>query len=131
MTPSTNRFEQNFHILNKWLCLRQRGQSLLSYFEDNLLCSAAIYGMGTMGERMFDELRGLPVEIAYGIDRMAGQKRIPGLKIYDLNIKEYPQTDVIIVTPVSDYWNIVEQLKEKTKVPIVSLEDVVDYVYHK
>lgn len=130
MSPSTNRFEQNFHILNKWLCLRQRGQSLLSYFEDNLLLSAAIYGMGAMGERMFDELQSLPVEIAYGIDRMAG-KKIPGLKIYDLNIKEYPPTDVIIVTPVSDYWNIVEQLKDKTDAPIVSLEDVVDYVYHK
>lgn len=126
---SANRFEQNFHILNKWLCLRQRGQSLLPYFEDNLIKKVAIYGMGALGERLYDELKELSIEVSYAIDRMAEDKEIEGLDICGLDVTNYRQTELVIVTPVHDYWGIVDALKDKVQAPIVSLEDVVDYVY--
>lgn len=127
---SANRFEQNFHILNKWLCLRQRGQSLLPYFEDNLIKNVAIYGMGALGERLYDELKDMSVGVSYAIDRMAEQKKIKDLIIYGLDKTNYVQTELVIVTPVHDYWGIVETLKDKVQAPIVSLEDIVDYVYN-
>ena len=58
---------------------------------------------------------------------MAEEKRIQGLKLYGADADFYPDVDAIIVTPVQDYWNIVEALKNKTKVPILSLEDVIEY----
>lgn len=126
-TPAENRFEISSRIFNKWLCIRQKGQNLIPYFEDNLIHTVAIYGMGALGERLFDELKETSIEITYAIDRIADSKKKPGLKIYGNNELDYPQTDVIIVTPVQDYWQIVEQLKDRISMPIVSLEDIADY----
>lgn len=121
------RFETGFHILNQWLCLRQRGGRLFPYFEENLVGRAAIYGMGALGERLYEELQGGGVSVVYAVDRAAGKKHIPGLKIYGLEEEELPDADVMIVTPVQDYWPVVAMMETKTKAAIVSLEDIIEY----
>lgn len=121
------RFETGFHIFNQWLCLRQRGKRLFPYFEDNLIAHAAIYGMGALGERLYEELKGGSVSVEYAVDRAAGKKNIPGLKIYGLKEERLPEADVMIVTPVQDYWAVVAVMETKTKAAIVSLADIIDY----
>lgn len=127
MFETADRFEAGFHILNQWLAIKQKGKNLASFFEDNNIGNAAIYGMGALGERLLCDLRQLQIPVLYGIDKMAEEKRIQGLKLYGADADFYPDVDAIIVTPVQDYWNIVEALKNKTKVPILSLEDVIEY----
>lgn len=127
MFETADRFEAGFHILNQWLAIKQKGKNLASFFEDNDIGNAAIYGMGALGERLLCDLRQLQIPVLYGIDKMAEEKRIQGLKLYGADTDFYPDVDAIIVTPVQDYWNIVEALKNKTKVPILSLEDVIEY----
>ena len=121
------RFETGFHIFNQWLGLRQRGKRLFPYFEDNLIGRAAIYGMGALGERLYEELKGGSVSVVYAVDRAAGKKNIPGLKIYGLEEENLPEADVMIVTPVQDYWAVVAMMETKTKAAIVSLADIVEY----
>lgn len=124
---SGNRFEVGFQILNQWLCLRQKGGSVTSFFKDNLIKNVAIYGMGALGERLYDELKDSEVAVLYGIDRMASSKNIYGLKIYSSCEIAFPETEVIVVTPVQDYHTIVKGLEEKTNAVIMSLEDILDY----
>lgn len=121
------RFELGFHIFNQWLYLKQKGKNLQPYFEDNLLIDTAIYGMGALGERLYDELKGSDISVKYAIDRIADSKSIPGLKVYGCDEIRLPETDVIIVTPVQDYWGIVELLEAKTDAAIVSLSDIIEY----
>lgn len=124
---SSKRFEIGFHILNHWLDLRQQGKKLTSFFCDNLIKNIAIYGMGALGERLYNELKNSEVIVKYAIDRIADQKNRQDLKIYSSEEKTFPEIDAIVVTPVQDYWAIVSFLETKTSAAIVSLEDVVNY----
>lgn len=125
--PSSDRYRIGFGLLNRLMYKTQHGIGLNSYFRDNHLERIAIYGMGALGERLYDEISKTDVTVSYAIDRMAGEMRIQGLTVMDSAEKHFPDVDAIIVTPVQDYWDIVHILEEKTDIPIVSLEDVIDY----
>lgn len=124
---SGKRFEIGFQILSQWLYLKQNGKTLILFFEDNFIGSIAIYGMGVLGERFYQELKDSEIKIDYAIDRFADLKNKPWLTCYGLDEEHLPDTDAIVVTPVQDYWAIVELLERKTDVPILSLQDIVDY----
>lgn len=124
-----NRFELFYHILAKWLYIRQRNRNLVPYFEDNFIRNVAVYGMGALGERLVDELEGTQVMVSFAIDRMAERKKFGKLTIFGLDEADYPETELLIVTPVHDYWDIVELMQDRINVPIVSLEDIVDYCW--
>lgn len=124
---SEKRFEIGFHLLNRWLYLRQNGKSLVSFFRDNLVESIAIYGMGALGERLFDEVKDSEISVDYGIDRIADLKGRTDMQIYGTGEDIFPKTEVIVVTPVQDYWAIVELLEAKTDAAIISLEDIIEY----
>lgn len=124
---SSKRFEIGFYILNQWLDLSQRGRKLTPFFDDNLIKNIAIYGMGALGERLYNELKDSEVIVKYAIDRIAFQKNRQDLKIYSSEEKTFPEIDAIVVTPVQDYWAIVSFLETKTGAVIISLEDVVNY----
>lgn len=126
-----NRFEIFYHILNQWLSIRQKNRTLVSYFEDNFITEVAVYGMGALGERLIDELEDTPIRISFAIDRMAENKKAEGLTVYGLDETNYPDTELLIVTPVHDYWGIVELLQDRINAPIVSLEDIVEYCWSK
>ena len=124
---SANRFEVGFQLLNKWLMLHQQDKTLEKYFVDNNLSEVAIYGMGALGERLFQDLRNIGIEIKYCIDRAADNKKGLDVTVYSTAEVSYPKVDAIIVTPIQDYWSIVKVLEAKTDVPVLSLEDVVEY----
>ncbi len=122
-----NRFEVNFYILKDWLFLRQRGKTLLPWFTDNLIQTVAIYGLGSIGELLEEELDQIDISVAYGIDCAAKEKRKHFFPVYGTECGSYPEADAIIVTTISIYWEIVELLKNRTSVPVVSLDDIVSY----
>lgn len=124
-------FEKGFYILDKWLSLRLSGDNLESFFEDNDIKTVAIYGVGALGERLFQELQHSSVDVLYAIDRIAEHKDGGGLQIYNSNESSFPNADVIVVTPTQYYWDIVEKLENKTAISIISLEDVIEYCYRK
>jgi len=121
-----DRFEIGFQIFNKWLKLKNQGKSLKPYFEDNDLKTVAIYGVGGLGERLFEDLKSLDINVIYAIDRVAGMKHIEGLHIVGIE-DELKDVDAIIVTPVQDFYAIEKVLEEKTDSEIISLEDIVNY----
>ena len=121
-----DRFEIGYHIFNNWLKIKNQGKSLKAYFEDNELKSVAIYGMGGLGERLFEDLKTLDINVVYAIDRMAGVKHIEGLHIIGIE-DELKDVDAIIVTPVQDFYSIERILEEKTDSEIISLEDIINY----
>ena len=121
-----DRFEIGFHMFNNWLKIKNQGRSLKSYFEDNDLKNIAIYGMGGLGERLFEELKALDINVIYAIDKMAGEKHIEGLRTIGIE-DELTDVDAIIVTPVQDFYSIENILEEKIESEIISLEDIINY----
>jgi len=123
---SPNRFEVGFHILSNWLKIKNEAKKLETYFLENEISTIAIYGMGALGERLFEELKNSDIKVLYAIDRIANSKKIDGLKIVSVE-EELSIVDAIVITPVQDYYTIEEQLEKKTDADIISLEDIIDF----
>lgn len=124
--PAPTIYEDGFLIFNDWMKLKQEGKSLQSYFEDNRMKKVAIYGFGALGQRLYEDMKKLDVELAYVIDRNAENIKIDGLKVVTLD-HELELVDAIIVTPIQFFMDIERDLESRTSADIISIEDVVSY----
>ena len=112
-----------FTLYDEWLSMKQRGKSVKEYFDMYGYKSVAIYGMGKMGMRFYQELRQEGINVSYVIDRNA-------LHI-DVDIEcllpegQFPMADAIVVTVVNDFKEIKDTLEAKVSYPVVSLEDII------
>ncbi|MDD3413816.1 MAG: hypothetical protein PHY47_07425 [Lachnospiraceae bacterium] len=118
-----DKFKGYYNMLNQWLLLKQEGKSLVDYFESNNYKTIAIYGMGEMGNRLYDELRDSNIEVRCGIDKESSSvySELEVISIED----ELPEVDAIIVSAVFAFNEISEKLGNIVDYPIISLEDVV------
>ncbi|MCI8666110.1 MAG: hypothetical protein HFG82_05530 [Dorea sp.] len=111
-----------FLMMNQWVKIKQEGKQLSHYLEKQGYKQVAIYGMSYAGETLVDELKASAIQITYAIDKNAGA-------IYeDVNIvspeEDLEKVDAIIVTSITFYDEIKENLSKKISVPILSLEDL-------
>ena len=111
-----------FLLFNQWLEMKQKRVNLSDYFYKNEYKAIAIYGMGIVGQRLKDELSDTGVEIKYVIDKNASYVHSE-LKVYRPE-EDLPMVDAIIVTPISYFDSIREQLSPKIACPIISAEDL-------
>ena len=68
---TSDKFKNYYHMLNQWLMLRQKGILLEKYFIDRDFRKIAIYGMGEIGSRLYDELKESCIAIQYAVDQNA------------------------------------------------------------
>ncbi len=122
-TEKIDKFKNYYNMLNQWLMLKQEGISLEKYFTDNNIKSIAVYGMGEMGNRLYNELKDSDVIIRYAIDQIAGNI-YSDLKVCSLD-DELEDVDAVIVSATFAFSSIKDQLAEKCDYPVISLEDVV------
>lgn len=111
-----------FLMMNQWVKVKQEGKDLSEYFEKNGYKKIAIYGMSYAGETLLNELRGTGIEVVYAIDRNADTiyTEVDIVSMED-DLKE---VDAIVVTAITFYDEIVKELSDKVKFPIISLEDI-------
>lgn len=86
----------------------------------------AIYGYGKYGKMFYDEIAclGSKVHVDYFIDKHSdGLKKHLDTKIYS-PCESLPACDVIIVSVVSQFNDIMLDLKKHTEIPIISLYEV-------
>lgn len=120
----SDRYRDYYSMLIHWLGLKQEGKSLDQYFVNNNYKKVAIYGMGEMGSRLYEELKNSDkIEVAYAIDQNADNlySELEIIKKED----DYPEADVIVVTATYAFDDIAESVSEKVDYKIVSLEDVI------
>lgn len=117
------KFKGYYNMLNQWLVLKQEGKSLTEYFVNNNYKSIAIYGMGEMGNRLYDELKNSEIEVKYAIDKNAAGT-YSEVDVIEKD-EDFPEVDAIVVAATFAFEAIQEELNEKVDWPIISLEDVV------
>lgn len=117
-----NKFKQYYHLANQWLLIRNQGKKITDFFNSHGYENIAIYGMGELGNRLYEELRNSNIKIKYVIDRYP-ENNYSDLEFRELNCNLEP-VDVIIVTPVFDYENIEKEITTYVDYSILSLEDV-------
>lgn len=111
-----------FLLMNQWVKVKQEGKNLADYLEREGCKTIAIYGMSYAGETLVEELQGSNIVIKYGIDKKANS-------IYaDFDVvspdDDLEDVDAIIVTSVTFFGEIEEQMSKKISCPIISLEDI-------
>ena len=111
-----------FLMMNQWVKVKQEGKNLALYFEKNGYKKIAIYGMSYAGETLIDELKDSGIIVAYAIDKKADSIYVDvDVVTMDDELKE---VDAIVVTAITFFDEIEEQLSEKIDCPIISLEDI-------
>ena len=118
-----DKFKGYYNLLNQWLRLKQENKSLETYFTENQYKTIVIYGMGELGNRLYDELKDSSVQVKYAID----ENTAGAYSEIDIIAPEedFPEVDVIVVTAVFAYHEIEEKLSDRTDIQVISLEDVV------
>lgn len=118
-----NKFRRYYSLTTRWIMLKNENIKLEEYFSKHNIKSIAIYGMGELGNLLVGELKNSNINICYAIDKMVGQsyKDIPVITPDG----QYKKVDTIIVSAIFDFENIEKEIKKYTKIPIISLEDII------
>lgn len=120
---SAMRRGETMRLLDRWLSIRQQGQSLADALRKRGFSKVAIYGMGILGKHLLTELQGTELEVMYGVDRnQKRQQEIPCFAPEDT----LPEADVLIVTLDREYGRIYETLRESFTGEILSLKELLE-----
>lgn len=111
-----------FLMMNQWVKVKQEGKCLVEFFEKKGYKRIAIYGMSYAGETLANELKNTDVEVVYGIDKNVDSvySNVDIVSVED----DLKPVDAIVVTAITFFNEIEEQLAQKVKCPILSLEDI-------
>jgi hypothetical protein len=118
----SNKHLALFQMMNQWVKVKQEGKNLASYFEKNGYKKIAVYGMSYAGETLLDELKDTDIKVAYGIDKNA-ESIYADVDVITMD-GDFKEVDAIVVTAITFFDEIEEELSEKVDCPIISLEDV-------
>lgn len=118
------KFVKYFGLLDRWLWLKLQNKEIKEFFETKGYKRIAIYGLGEVGSRLYEELsRNSDISVIYAIDNNADKKNSP-LKLYKPE-DTLPDVDVIVVSVDYIYDDIAELLSDKVSCPIISIDDVI------
>lgn len=118
----SNKHLALFLMMNQWVKVKQEGKNLAVYLEKAGYRKIAIYGMSYAGETLVDELKGTEITVAYGIDKCA-DSLYADVDIITMDDDLKP-VDAIIVTAITFYDEIMDELSLKVDCPVISLEDI-------
>lgn len=110
-------------LYERWVNLKTRSGGVFEFIRDNEFERVAVYGMGSLGRSLCDELIYNGIELAYIVDQNKNV-RYGEYACYTMQ-DELPEADVIIVTPISFFEEIQAELAKKVICPLLSLDDII------
>lgn len=118
----SNKHLALFKMMCQWVTVKQDGTNLAEYFEKKGYKRIAIYGMSFAGDTLANELRDTSIQVVYGID----QNAVSLYADFDIVTMEdnLEEVDAVVVTAITFFDEIAEELSVKVNCPIISLEDV-------
>lgn len=111
-----------FKVMCQFMKTKQEGKDIASYLYEKGYQNIAIYGMSYIGKILANELTNSTVKVKYGIDQNVDID-CEGIQIVSPDEK-LEKVDAIIVTPITFFAEIEENLYKKIHCPIISLEDI-------
>lgn len=108
-------------LMDQWMALKQKERHIGAYLREKGYSHIAIYGMGSMGQRLYEDLEGA-IAVDYGIDQNADRISAK-VRLYSPNDK-LEAVDAIIVTAIMSFNEIEKKLSAKVTCPILAFEDI-------
>lgn len=118
ISDDKKRYYSIMRILEEWLFLKERNGNIVEQIKRLGYSSIAIYGYGMLGKHLLKEII---VTGGISVDFIVDQKskNLESIPCYAPD-SILPPTDAIIVTPMWDFDNICESIKDHTSADIVS-----------
>lgn len=117
-----NKFVGYFNLFDQWFSLKEEGKSIDDILIGKGYKNIAIYGMGVMGNHLYNELKNGKVSVEYCIDRNYS-KILSEIDVVDIS-EDLDYVDAIVVTPVFEYEEIKSKLSAMIDYDIISLNDL-------
>lgn len=110
-------------LYEKWIKSLSMGDEICEFIQKNMFKKVAVYGMGSLGRSLCSELKRQKIDIAYVIDKNVNIScnEFPSYTLQD----KLPDVDLIIITPITYYDEIMAELEGKVNCTLLSLEDIV------
>lgn len=114
---------RQYMLMCRWMEMKQQNISVADILYENGYSNIAIYGMNQIGMLLEDELKNSKVNVAYGIDKNAESicSAVDIFRPEDL----LTDADAVLVTAISSYTQIKDDLSKKLNCKIISMEDVI------
>ncbi|MBD5503051.1 MAG: hypothetical protein HDR09_04655 [Lachnospiraceae bacterium] len=112
-------------LLEQWLFVRQDHKRVSDYFQKRNIHTIAIYGMGDIGERLYDELRDGEVTVKYAIDQK-GKRICSEIEVFsNSDISTLEKVDAIVITTIHCFEKVKRKISAQTDIPTLSLEEII------
>lgn len=123
------RYRAYYEITNQWLQNKMQNKSSELFFKEKNINNLAIYGMGTLGEVLYQDLKLLDIKVEYFIDKnfdslYSSPDNIPVCSPREISSQSH--VDALIITPFFDFQAIKSEFEElNSSFEIISLEDII------
>lgn len=119
-----DKFYEYFQLLNRWMIVRNEKKQIADYFHEENISKIAIYGMGELANRLFEELEGSDIQVLYGIDRdvCCTNSRITEVYYPD---ELLPEVDAVVITPFLSADGIRKNLDSKYPYKMIPLDNII------
>ncbi len=114
--------DQIIRAFERWMKLKQKGKSIAAFLQQSGYSHVAIYGFGKLGACLYEELRDSKVKVDYIIDKNPDVISVEKDK-YSVGV-ELPDTEMIIVTSITFFNQVQDEVIDYCRCPIFSLEDI-------
>lgn len=114
-------------VYDYWLYLENRNQKVINFLQKCGYFKIGIYGMGYIGNRLYDNLSSGNIRILFAIDRQAGKFTcsIPVFCLEDTQIGSYmKRIDAIIITAEAAFESVKEKIVKEYGVPVLSFKNI-------
>lgn len=114
-------------VYDYWLYLEKRNQSVAGFLQKRSYFKIGIYGMGYIGNRLYDFLSSSDIEVVFAIDQRAEKFvcNVPTFCLENVQVKNYmKRIDAIIVTAESAFESVKEKIVKEYGVPVLSFKSI-------
>ena len=105
-----DKYQCNYNTLLMWIWAHLHNTSFGDYIREKGYSSVAIYGMGALGNLLYEELEKDDIKVSFTIDSNKGVFcRCP---VYSIE-EEIPKVDIVLITVEVQVGEIIDQLAKK------------------
>lgn len=121
-----NKYEKYFNCIYDMVRLSNDAQRIKCYFDENNVSRVAIYGVGKLCDIFINLFENSNlIKIDYLIDKK--RKSYGQYNVYSPT-DNFPDTDLIIVSPINESFFIIDKLKAQFNTRIIGLDELINRI---
>lgn len=132
LTNHCSKLTERFDLLSAWIAKKNNGRAIADYLRKQKISRVGIYGLGTMGEFLIEDLLSNQIKIDYIVDSRIALRggRYVNVPVISLDlVRKYKETGLMIIAIGYQENKILEQIKQLiSNLEIITLEELIEKI---